>query len=319
MGIGKVIIKQLAKVAKDSGKLEKGIDQVKDKVISKGLELVEESGVDSSQLPIDLPQFLRGESPNITFNPNPDNICAMPSLTAQQAENTIRLINQSQIEVEKIYETTNNIKSSLLSIQKPINTLANFVTPIESTVTAIDTAVKIIKLIPIPTSVPPGIGLPTSILTTFSSVLDGLDKLLSIAKADVKMIPPTLKVMTNLINGTITKLNRLENIIDPFLQTLTFIKATAELRPNCPDVTQEDINNIKNELLNSIQGNLASAQEFSNPFSTSDADLEEQLQENSDPGFMYKNFKFVLEYDPDSFEDVYLDESPASIRILNLY
>ena len=67
MGIGKVIIKQLAKVAKDSGKLEKGIDQVKDKVISKGLELVEESGVDSSQLPIDLPQFLRGESPNITF------------------------------------------------------------------------------------------------------------------------------------------------------------------------------------------------------------------------------------------------------------
>ena len=27
---------------------------------------------------------------------------------------------------------------------------------------------------------------------------------------------------------------------------------------------------------------------------------------------MYKNFKFVLEYDPDSFEDVYLDESPAS-------
>ena len=163
MGIGKVIIKQLAKVAKDSGKLEKGIDQVKDKVISKGLELVEESGVDSSQLPIDLPQFLRGESPNITFNPNPDNICAMPSLTAQQAENTIRLINQSQIEVEKIYETTNNIKSSLLSIQKPINTLANFVTPIESTVTAIDTAVKIIKLIPIPTSIPPGIGLPTSI------------------------------------------------------------------------------------------------------------------------------------------------------------
>ena len=59
MGIGKVIIKQLAKVAKDSGKLEKGIDQVKDKVISRGLELVEESGIDSSQLPVNIPQYLR--------------------------------------------------------------------------------------------------------------------------------------------------------------------------------------------------------------------------------------------------------------------
>lgn len=301
MAIGKVIIKQLAKVAKDSGKLDNAIDKIKEKVISKGLELVEESGIDSSQLPVNIHQYLRGES--ATQSPQlstPDNVCAMPALTAQQAENTIRLINKAQIEIEKIYETTNNIKSTLLSIQTPINTLSNSIQPIETVITSVDVAVKTIKLIPIPTSVPPGIGIPTSILTTLSSVLDGLDKLLTIAKANVKMISPTLGVMTNLINGTVAKLNGIDGIIDPFLKTLTFIKQTAELRPSCPDVTQEDIDNIKDELLNNIQGNLALAQQISNPFAISDADLEEQLQANSDPGFIYKNFKFVLEYEPNN-------------------
>ena len=304
MGLDKIVISQIKKVAKDSGKLDNAIDKIKEKVINKGLELIEESGVDSSQLPINLPQYLRGESPGSTFNTTPDNVCAMPSLTAQQSENTIRLVNQSQIQIEGIYETTNSLKSSLQSLRTPINTLQNSVSGIQGVVDTISSVVTVIKLLPIPTSVPPGIGIPINVITIFADTLDSIGKLLDVAKSNLKIIPQSTKLMIGIINNTIQKLNGVENIISPFLKTLTFIKTVAELRPNCPDVTQEDINNIEDELLSNIQGNLALAQEISNPFSVSDADLEEQLHQNSDPGFMYKNFKFVLEFDPTSFEGV---------------
>ena len=65
-------------------------------------------------------QYLSGESP---INPspnaltNPDIVCSMPVLTDQQNENTTRLINQSIVEIEEIYITTNRVKEDLNSIK----------------------------------------------------------------------------------------------------------------------------------------------------------------------------------------------------------
>ena len=304
MGLDTVIVRNLSKVAKDTSKLNGVIDGIKDKIVDKGLELVEESGIDTSQLPVDIPQYLRGESPTLPSAnelTNPETICNMPALTPQQLENTTRLVNQAQIEVEQIYATTNRIKENLLDIKKPVNVINNTVQPLETTINAVDNAIKGIKVIPIPVAFGmPAISLPVSVLTTFSSTLDSLDKLVGAAKQNLKTVPATLESMTGLINGTITKLNAVEQTIDPFLKTLTFVKTVAELRPSCPAVTGEDIENVRNDLLNSIQGNLAVADEFNNPFAIDDAGLEESLQESADPGLVYKNFKFVLEYDPDN-------------------
>ena len=300
-GLDKVIVSSLAKVAKDSGKLNAAIDKIKENVLNKGLELVEEAGIDSSQLPVNIPQYLRGESPSAPSTlSTPDNVCSMPSLTAQQAENTIRLVTDAQVEIENIYSTTNSIKTTLIDIKTPIARLQTTIQPIESTVEGVSNAIRVIKLLPFPTAVPPGIGIPANILTIFSSTLDNLDKLLGVAKSNLKMVPQTLELMVRQINATVEKLNQVEQVIDPFLQTLIFVKATAELRPNCPDVTQEDIDNSKQDLLDGIQGNLAIADSIENPFGIGDEELEAELQENSSPGLVYKNFKFVLEYDPDN-------------------
>lgn len=299
-GLDKVIVSSLAKVAKDSGKLNNAIDAIKDKVLAKGLELIEEAGIDSSQLPVNLPQYLRGESPSAPDTlSSPRNVCNMPALTAQQIETTTRLVNSAQEEIEQIFATTNRIKATLVDIKKPISGLQTTVQPIESTVSGVSNAIKIIKLLPFPVAVL-GVGIPANILTIFSATLDSLDKLLGVASSNLKMIPQTLEIMVRQINGTIQKLNQVEQVIEPFLQTLIFIKATAELRPNCPDVTQEDINNSKDDLLDGIQGSLAVAESIENPFALSEEELEAELQENSDPGLVYKNFKFVLEYDPNN-------------------
>tara|TARA_Y100000592_G_scaffold65239_1_gene101509 strand:- start:1983 stop:4349 length:2367 start_codon:yes stop_codon:yes gene_type:complete len=304
MGLDKVIVRSLGKVAKDTSKLNGIIDDIKDKIVSKGLELVEEAGIDTTQLPVDISQYLRGESPRIPSSNeliNTETICNQPALTTEQIENTTRLANQAQIEIEQIYATTNRIKESLLDIKKPVNTINNTVQPLETTINAVDTAVKGIKKIPIPVAFGmPAISLPVSVLTTFSSTLDSLDKLIGAARQNLKTVPATLESMTNLINGTITKLNGVEQTLDPFVKTLTLVKSVAQLREFCPTITSEDIEDVRNNLLDNITGNLAVADAFNNPFAIDDEGLEESLQESEDPGFMYKNFKFVLEYDPDN-------------------
>ena len=304
MGLDKVIIRSLGKVAKDTGKLNAALDGIKDKIKDRGLELIQEAGIDTTLLPVDMSQYLSGESP---INPspnaltNPDIVCSMPVLTDQQNENTTRLINQSIVEIEEIYITTNRVKEDLNSIKKPVNTLNGTISPTEAVVDTVDSSIKAIKAIPIPVAFGmPAISLPVNVLTIFSSTLDSLDKLVSVAKGNLGVLPATLESMTEQINEVINNLNRIEQVIDPFLQTLVLVRSVVELRPNCPDVTAEDIAVVRANLLNLIQGNLAVADEFNNPFAVSDENLEADLAENADPGLVYKNFKFVLEYDPNN-------------------
>tara|TARA_R100000541_G_scaffold5323_2_gene12778 strand:- start:91 stop:2559 length:2469 start_codon:yes stop_codon:yes gene_type:complete len=300
MGLEKIIVGQLVKVAKDSGKLNDAIDKIKSNVVERGLELVSAAGVDTSLLPVEVTNYLKGEEVVIPDDlTTPENICAMPSLSSQQEENTVRLANQAEIEIEEIFTTTNTIKTNLLVIKGPLNVLNVTVPKIDKAISTASAAVQIIKLIPIPSSVPPGIGVPLSVINIYASVLDNLAKLLDVAKQNIKTVPATLQIMTDLINVTTEKLNQLDSVIDPFLKVLTFTRATAELRRNCvdPGLTQGDVDRVKNGLLNSIQGNLATAELAVNPFQPSDDELEEQLQENADPGYFYKNFRFVVEYD----------------------
>ena len=119
MGLDSIIVRQLASITKNSGKLDETVDQIKSKVLDKGLELLEETGINPSIIPVDIPSFLRGEIKN--FNPqnliNPEVICAQPLVTVQKRESSIRLINASTKNVEGIYATTNNIKTQLQALQ----------------------------------------------------------------------------------------------------------------------------------------------------------------------------------------------------------
>ena len=129
MGLDSIIVRQLASITKNSGKLDETVDQIKSKVLDKGLELLEETGINPSIIPVDIPSFLRGEIKN--FNPqnliNPEVICAQPLVTVQKRESSIRLINASTKNVEGIYATTNNIKTQLQALQIPVNKLNNTV------------------------------------------------------------------------------------------------------------------------------------------------------------------------------------------------
>ena len=193
----KIIFKNIVKVARSSGALDKQIKKIEDKIIDQGLKLIEEAGVDPTLLPIDIRSLLRGESPNIDPSRllTPEVICAQPTLTPQQKELTTRKINDAREEVEGIYETTQSLKEQALVLTTPINKLQSSTEGIANSVEATSGIIEILKRLAIPVSTPPGVGIPTGVLNTFSSTLGTLSDLVKAAASDLRTIPAALGIM----------------------------------------------------------------------------------------------------------------------------
>ena len=302
MGLDSIIVRQLASITKNSGKLDATVDQIKSKILDKGLELLEETGINPSTIPVDIPSLLRGEISN--FNPqnviNPEVICAQPLITVQKRESSTRLINASIKDIEGIYVTTNNIKTQLQALQVPVNSLSNAVDGISDTVSTVSAVIKTIKLLPFPVAVL-GVGIPANILTIYSSVLDSMDKLLSMAKTNLISIPKAVSIMAKTLNTTIEKVNSLNLVIDPLLQFLQLSKSIIELQDSCVNqggngIAPSQIEEIKDSILSNIEGSLVESETIT----VNGDNLAQLLQPNADPGYFYKNFRFTLENDPDN-------------------
>ena len=289
----KIIFKNIVKVARESGALEKQITNIENKIIDQGLKLIEEAGIDTTLLPIDIRAVLRGESLNLNIDDilTPPIICAMPQMTPQQKELTTRKINDAREEIEQIYETTQAVKQQTLTLTGPLIKLEQSTSGIANSVEATSAIISLLKKLAVPTASPPGIGIPAGILNTFSTTLGTLGDLVKAASADLRTVPSAIGIMTGTINATISSLNNLNLILDPFLKLLTMVKSVVDLQDQCPLVSQGDINGIQALLLSNIEGNLAQADLFSGLGN----DLEDRLQENSNNPYFYKNFQFILE------------------------
>ena len=304
MGLDSVITRQITSVAKNSGRLDKTVDKLKSKVLDRGLELLEETGIDPTTIPVNIPKMLRGKS---TIDPNSlinsDIICQQPLISVQKRESSLRLINIISTDVEDIYITTNAIKDQLIELQKPVNTLNSSIGGVTTTVNTISGIITTIKALPFPVAVA-GVGIPANILTIYSATLDSMDKLLAVAKSNLKTIPKAISIMAKTLNTTIEKVNELALVLPPLLTFLQLTKSIVELQDNCPNITQASLDDVKNDLLGNISGSLTGSQSIN----IEGNNLEELLQPNADPGYFYKNFRFTLEneqfLDPKTGEEI---------------
>ena len=84
MGLEKVIIKQSTKVAKNTIKLEDSLEAIENKLVNRGFELVEISGINPQLLPFDLTEMINGEIEDADAFLTPEFVCSIPQLTQQQ-------------------------------------------------------------------------------------------------------------------------------------------------------------------------------------------------------------------------------------------
>tara|TARA_R110002153_G_scaffold108907_2_gene249627 strand:+ start:2084 stop:3274 length:1191 start_codon:yes stop_codon:yes gene_type:complete len=179
-------------------------------------------------------------------------------------------------ELLRLVAQKNQIQTALSGLGASINTLQTTANTTKNIITSIQTAVSIIKAIPIPTSVPPGVGIPINVITILADSLDILGKLLDGAKGSVSIVPTATKVIGENINNVLNKLGELDVLVNGCIDELA------------AGLNQQE----KNELINEIGNAASTAGDFSNLGDNviDEEALLDRLSPNSADPLIYKRF-----------------------------
>tara|TARA_Y100000356_G_scaffold39072_1_gene30081 strand:+ start:2640 stop:4376 length:1737 start_codon:yes stop_codon:yes gene_type:complete len=249
MGLEKVIGKQVVQMIKDSDRVQKSVSQMKDKLVKESLTVLEKAGIDPAALPFDPIAVLNGNIPDPNSLLTPENVCSIPPIPSNKIESATSAIDNAQASFSNVIENSNKLKGALIDLQTPLASIQTTGDSVEGIINSVSNAVKVIKAIPIPTAFgAPAVALPVKVLTILSISLVKLDKIIVAGKGTVSFIAPMVRQVSGVLNQTITAVNSLEQAVQPALTMLSLVKSTLELGNQCPNVNQEDIDDINNQL-----------------------------------------------------------------------
>jgi hypothetical protein len=194
-------------------------------------------------------------------------------------------------ELLKIVQQKNQLQVGLENVTSAFSPLESTANITSTTLTSIETAVGVIKRIPVPTAIIPpsgGVGLPINVLTTLSDSLDKLRELIKDAKGALGVIPEVGGTITSSVSKAINSLQQLDSLVNGCIQELA------------EGLNQQEKNNLIAEI-----GNVAStAGDFSNLGLNIDDEnsLLDQLSPNSPNPYLYQragdataDWKFTIE------------------------
>ena len=164
MAFDKLIIKSLTGAAKSGIKMDLALDSLKEKMIDNISSRIED------EIPIQLPfntraVLLGDDLPSDLMSPETINsVQKIPASQKAQINDTLDTIENT---LNVVITQKNTLQGALNTIITPLSTLETLSSTIEGVLTGLRTAVTTIKLLPIPTSVPPGIGIQLMLLMVF--------------------------------------------------------------------------------------------------------------------------------------------------------
>jgi hypothetical protein len=113
-------------------------------------------------------------------------------------------------ELERIIEVRNTLLNHIASFEKRVNKFSSIAKTLTTTVTLVNIAIKVITSIPIPTSVPPGAGIPVNVLTKFSNALVRLNKTVDKLSGDAVAITALILSIQPLLTGLRNRLSSID-------------------------------------------------------------------------------------------------------------
>lgn len=128
-------------------------------------------------------------------------------------DNVFKKFNQgcpNEETLENILKQKQVLSKNLEEARKILTTLEKTTTTADIIVTTLSVLAKIIKTFPLPTSVPPGVGIPINVITNFSDVLDDIREVLNENNALIFQMSIVLREINNFISSSQLKLNSLD-------------------------------------------------------------------------------------------------------------
>ena len=189
-------------------------------------------------------------------------------------------------ELEAIIRQKNSITTALTQTQTALTTMVQTGQTVTGIINVTDIAVRVLKNLPLPTSVPPGVGIPVSVINRFTDTLIKLSDLIKTNKGIVSSIAPAVQSLNGDIQTILGKLAQLDTLLAGCLEAAT-VGLTDEEKEDY--FTSLGINLNTLDTTSSPEVNIAGGQA-----------LEDSLAPNSNDPLIYKDFKLVLENDKEN-------------------
>jgi hypothetical protein len=191
-----------------------------------------------------------------------------------------------KVELEIIIRQKNSIATALTQTQTALNTMVQTGQTVTGIINVTDIALRVIKNLPLPTSVPPGIGIPISIINRFTDTLIKLSDLIKTNRGIVASITPAVQSLNGDIQTILGKLTQLDTLLAGCLEEQT------------ANLTEEE----KEDYFTSLGINLNILDTTSDPQVNlvGGQALEDSLAPNSNYPLIYKGFKLIIDNDKEN-------------------
>lgn len=301
MAFSKIIISQVVKMAKESGKLEDLIESSKEKFIGEV-----ESKI-NSKVPIPLPfgvkdvllgNVVLDKSTVISYLPSKEEAITMG--IDKIPENIKIQINETLDNLEdtlnQVVGKTNQIKSGLNTILLPLNTLNILGTTLKTISQSLDAVIISMEVFQKASPTPPP-GVPLYPFTGLpQDVKDGAEFINVPIKGASSILPPLLKQINGAFSTVYAALEVVDGLIIPSSMLISFLRT---LINSNPETFQEDFDENLNSTISKTINSIPTTGLSSNPNANSnlDGDLEERLKPNSPNPIFHRGYRLTLQYD----------------------
>jgi hypothetical protein len=294
MAFDKLIISGIVGAAKSSNKMDLALDSLKDRLVDTVATKVEK------EIPIELPFNVKSAILDGTVpTPTPQLIAQLRPIPESKKQSIRNVLDAIEDSLNISIKTKNSLQGALTTITSPLNTIQGLSGTIGGITTGLKAAVLVLKVLPIPTSVPPGVGIPVNVINGFSDSLDTLGKLIDKFDGPITVIPTAVKQINAILAPIVAKLNILDPIFELITRIIALIRILLEFGP---DATQEQIDSTLASTASRIQQSTSTSGLTSNINlnSTSEDELLERLQDDSSNPLFYKDFRLTIQYDSDN-------------------
>ena len=182
-------------------------------------------------------------------------------------------------ELDRIVNQKNQLSQALTQIETSLSSLSSTGSTIDGIVTGINVGVTVLKALPVPTSVPPGVGIPLNIINGFSDTLDVLGVLLKEFGGVTSQIAPSVQIITSTVATVNSKLSTLDGLIAGCLSSET--EGMSDLE--------------KEKFFENLGIDLSSPDPTGGGDTNSGETLEDRLSLNSKNPIVYKGYTIILD------------------------
>ena len=296
MGLDTLITKAVSDTVKSSNRLTKSLDSLIGGNVLKTVRATESNPTLLDSIPFDLESALRdGPLPP----PTEEELEKYKEIPEEEKQQISSILDTIEASLNSTIVTKNELQGALNQVRGPLDKVENLTTTLAVVVNGLKIAITVIKNIPIPTSVPPGAGIPVNVITRFSNSLDTLSTVVDKTQGPITAIAVVIPILNNIL----AQLNEKFAALDPvFERQVNYIATIRALLEYGPDATQEEIDDEAAKVASGIQESLAVTGNNSSAGINFDEDeiLLERLKWVTDNPYYYRGFRLILQRDPNN-------------------